>query len=232
MKGTPTIRAGGWSLILGALAFMGVFGYLAARFNYPDILDGTAAEVLPRLLATGATGRAVWALYALLPLIWIPAGAGAYLVYRRHHPGSMLIAMQCAFLSAFSMMLGLMRWPSIHWRLAELHATADEGQRATIDALFDGLNTYLGNYIGEFVGELAFSAFFLLSAWAMLRSRTAPRAIAVAGLVTGAAGMIGMFRNITLVVAPVADINNYLLPLWMIVFGVVLLRHREPATAE
>jgi hypothetical protein len=33
-----------------------------------------------------------------------------------------------------------------------------------------------------------------------------------------------MFRNFIGVVAPVATINNYLLPLWMIVFGIVLLR--------
>ena len=36
------------------------------------------------------------------------------------------------------------------------------------------------------------------------------------------AGFVRMFRNVTAVVAPVAAINNYLLPLWMIVFGVVL----------
>ncbi len=33
-----------------------------------------------------------------------------------------------------------------------------------------------------------------------------------------------MFRNVTVAVAPVSAINNYLLPLWMIVFGVVLFR--------
>jgi hypothetical protein len=33
-----------------------------------------------------------------------------------------------------------------------------------------------------------------------------------------------MFRNLAVAVAPVAAINNYLLPLWMIIFGVVLLR--------
>ena len=31
-----------------------------------------------------------------------------------------------------------------------------------------------------------------------------------------------MFRNVTPAVAPVAAVNNYLLPLWMIVFGVML----------
>ena len=227
MPGRLTVRAGGWSLILGAVAFMAVFSYLAARFHYPDILDGPAATVLPHLLATGATGRAVWSLYAFLPLVWIPAGVGAYIALRRSHPGSSLLALECAVVAAFAMMLGLMRWPTIHWRLAELYAAADPSQRAMLDALFDGFNTYLGNYIGEFLGELAFSGFFLLTAWALLRNGAVARGVAVLGLVTGAAGLIGMFRNVTAAVAPVAAVNNYLLPAWMIILGVILVRWRE-----
>jgi hypothetical protein len=229
MQGRASIRVGGWSLILGAIAFLAVFSYLAARFDYPAILDGPAAAVLPHLLATGTTGRAVWALYAFLPLVWIPAGVGAYLALRRSHPGAMLLALQCALVAALSMMLGLMRWPTVHWRLAELYATAEAAQRDTLAALFDGFNTYLGNYLGEFLGELSFSAFFLLTSWAVLRSRAAPRGVAAVGLVTGCAGLIGMFRNVTSAVAPVAAVNNYLLPLWMIVFGIVLLRLRDPS---
>jgi hypothetical protein len=227
MTARASMRIGGWSLILGAIAFMGVFSVLAARFNYPAVLDGSADAVLPALLATGSFGRGVWALYALLPLIWLPAGVGAYFAYRRSHPGAMLLALQFAAVAAISMMLGLMRWPSIHWRLAEAYAGADAGQRVVIAAVFDGLNSYLGNYIGEFLGELSFSVFFLISAWAMLRSQRAPRWAAIAGLVTGIAGLIGMFRNMAPAVAPVAAINNYLLPLWMIGFGILLLRHRD-----
>ena len=52
-------RVGGWSLIAAAVGFMAVFGYLAARFDYPAVLDGTAADVLPRLRALGSAGRAV-----------------------------------------------------------------------------------------------------------------------------------------------------------------------------
>jgi hypothetical protein len=129
--------------------------------------------------------------------------------------------------AALAMMLGLMRWPTIHWRLAELYATADVSQRAVLGALFDGFNTYLGNYIGEFLGELAFSLFFLLTAWALLRTRAVARGVGLLGLTAGAAGLVGMFRNVTPVVAPVAAVNNYLLPAWMIVFGVVLARWRD-----
>lgn len=231
MKSIASIRIGGLALILGALGFMGVFAFLAARFDYPTVLDGPAGTVLPKLLATGGAGRAAWALYAFLPLIWLPAGVGAYLALRRSHPGAMLLALQCAVLAAIGMMLGLMRWPSIHWRLAELYATADPGQRQVLGSIFDGLNTYLGNYIGEFLGELMVSTFFLLSSWALLRSRATPRLMAWFGLITGVCGLVGMLRNVTPAVAGVAAVNNYLLPLWMIAFGVVLLRYSGDAEA-
>jgi hypothetical protein len=230
VRPTLTIRLGGLALIIGAVAFMGVFAYLAAQFNYPAVLDGPASVVLPALLATGNAGRTAWALYGFLPLVWLPAGVGAFYALRKTHPGAMLLALQCAALSAISMTLGLLRWPSIHWRLAERYVTADSAQQRVLASTFDGLNAYLGNYLGEFLGELTFSAFFVLSAWALLRSGRAPRWLATLGLATGILGWIGMFRNLTTVVAPVASINNYLLPLWMIAFGVILLREREPET--
>ena len=230
MGSRGSVRAGGWALIIGALAFMGVFAFLAARFNYPEVLNGNADEVLPKLLATGPAGRAAWAFYALLPLIWLPAGVGAYVALRRLAPGAMLLALQFAVISAISMMLGLMRWPSMHWTLAEAYVVADPAQRVVLSALFDGLNSYLGNYLGEFLGELSFSLFFLISALVMRQSPSAPRWASAIGLMTAVAGLIGMFRNMTSTVAMVAEINNYLLPAWMIIFGVVLLR--LPAAAQ
>jgi len=221
------VRGGGLALVLVALAFMAVFAFLAARFDYPAILDGDAGTVLPRLLGTGSAGRTAWALYAFLPLLWIPAGAGAWLAFRRYAPGAMLLAMLWAIVASIAMMLGLMRWPSVHWHLAGLYATASPEQRQVLAAVFDGLNTYLGNYIGEFLGELSVSMFFLHSAWTILRSRAAPAWTGWLGILTAAAGLVGMFRNVTTAVAPVAAANNYLLPLWMIVFGVALLRIRE-----
>ena len=223
------VRAGGAALVLGALAFVAVFSYLAARFGYPDVLDGAAPDVLPRLLATGSEGRFVWAVYGFLPLIWIPAGVGAFHALRHTGEGAMRAAMLFAALSALAMMLGLLRWPSIHWELARAFAAAGAGERATIGTLFAAFNVYLGNYLGEFLGELSFSLFFLLSARAMLHARSGfPAWLGYLGLGTAAAGLIGMFRNVTDVVDPVAEVNNYLLPLWMIAFGIGLLRLHAP----
>jgi hypothetical protein len=167
MREQAVVRAGGAALIVGAVAFLGVFAFLAARFDYPSILDGRAGEVLPRLRAIGPTGRAVWALYGFLPLVWIPAGVGAFYALRGPHEGSMRIGMMLALVAAIAMMLGLLRWPSIHWVLAEAYAQGEPAERSAIAALFTGLNSYLGNYIGEFLGELSISVFFLLSALAI-----------------------------------------------------------------
>lgn len=225
MEEDGTIRCGGIALIAGAVAFMAVFGYLAARFDYPAVLDGSAAEVLPKLLATGPTGRAAWALYGLLPLLWIPAGVAAFQALRPGREGSMRMAMLFAFLATVAMMLGLLRWPSVHWALAEAYPKATADGQAAIATLFSGLNSYLGNYLGEFLGELSVSLFFLLSSLAMLASGGRfPRWMGYLGVTAAVVGLIGMFRNVTAAVAPVAAVNNYLLPLWMIVFGIGLLR--------
>lgn len=224
MTDRAVIRFGGFCLAGGAVAFLGVFAYLAASFNYPDVLDGPAATVLPSLLATGEQGRLVWAVYALLPLIWLPAGVAAYEALAPVRRGTMRLALLFAVVAAIAMMLGLMRWPSVHWHLALAFEHAAPPEQGVLAAWFDGLNTYLGNYIGEFLGELSFSTFFLLTSIVWLRSTRPHKWIGWFGVGTAALGLIGMFRNVTGVVAPVAELNNYLLPAFMITLGVALVR--------
>ena len=185
--------------------------------------------MLPRLIALGTTGRAVWLLYALIPLLLVPARVGATIALRDAAPGAARTGASFAFVSAFSMMMGLLRWPSIHWALGRAYATASPPERATLDTVFAGLNSYLGTFIGEFVGELALNLFFLLTAYAMLCSVQRPRWLGIAGLVTSLIGFVAMFRNFVPAVAPVADANNLVLPLWLVIFGIVLARERAPA---
>ena len=228
-----TILAGGIALIAGAVSFLGVFFYLAARFDYPAVLDGSAHTVLPALLASGAGGRAAWALYGVLPLVFIPAGIGALEALRARAAGPMRVGALFAVVAAVSMALGLMRWPSVHWELALAWDAAAESERLVLTAIFDGLNSYLGNYIGEFLGELSFSAFFLLSGIALLRHEQAARWLGWWGVGTGVLGWIGMWRNVTSRVDLVAAANNYLLPLWMIGFGVwLVVASRRAVTLE
>jgi hypothetical protein len=79
----------------------------------PVLSDVPRPTVLPNLLATGSQGRLVWALYAFLPLIWLPAGVAAFEALSSVRRGSMRLAMLFAVMAALTMMLGLMRWPSV-----------------------------------------------------------------------------------------------------------------------
>lgn len=220
------IRVGGVSFVVGALAFVSVFGYLAANFDYPDILDGAAADVLPRLLEGGAAMRATWALYALLPLLLVPGAVGTYFACPASR-GRMTVALIAASLGALAMCLGLMRWPSIHWTLAEAYPRSGPEAQSSLAAVFTGLNVYLGNYIGEFLGEVCLAAFFMLAGFSYLREPRFRNWLGWSGVAFAFLFMVGALRNAVPATQPIADANNALLPLWMIVLGVSLVRSAQ-----
>ncbi len=97
--------------------------------------------MLPRLIALGTIGRAVWSLYALIPLLLVPAGVGVAIALRGAAAGAARSAAAFALVSAFCMMLGLARWPTIQWELGRAYATASAADRVTLDAVFTGLNS-------------------------------------------------------------------------------------------
>jgi hypothetical protein len=228
MASRTSIVAGGVSFIVGALAFVFVFGYLAANFDYPRILDGDAAEVLPWLRAGGERMRAVWAVYAFLPLLLVPGAVGAFFACPSSN-GRMSLAIVAASIGTLAMCLGLMRWPSIHWVLADAYGQSGAEAQASLAAVFHGLNLYLGNTIGEFLGEICLAAFFLLAGLAMLDEPRFPAWLGWCGVAFALAFTVGALRNVTSTVQPVADINNYLLPLWMIVLGASLIWYTRRA---
>ncbi|MCU0647994.1 MAG: hypothetical protein MUF00_08365 [Gemmatimonadaceae bacterium] len=224
------IRLAGTLYLSAAIAFVAVFSYLAQQLGYPELLDRPAAEVLPALLAAGGAARAAWAVYALLPLLLLPAATlsapamrGAY----RGDDGVVALLTGLQWVAGLSMMAGLLRWSTVQWELASRWVTADATGRATLATHFDLLNVYLGNGLGEFVGELALYSSFVLMGVAMRRTGWS-RIVAWCAWVTGAAGLVGAFRNITSVVQPVADVVNGLLPLFLVMLGVALWRRRGP----
>lgn len=218
-------RLSGLTYIVASVGFLAVFSWLAARFGYPDVLDHSAAEVLPQLLALGSTGRAVWMVYAVLPLLLIPAAVGAAAALRRADWSSdavLHLAVLLQVVSAFAMTLGLARWSTAQWVLAEAWPLADAAQQASMGTLFDAFNVFLGNAIGEFVGELTLYGSF--AGFAVALWKVGAKKMAIFGALTAVGGWLSMFRNVTDTVQLAADITNLTLPLFLIAFGVLLLR--------
>lgn len=218
MHSRDVVLVGGWSLIVGAAAFVAVFSYLAAFFDYPKVLEGSAAEVLPQLRAGGSRMRAVWAVYSLLPLFLVVGAVGVFFALPAR-PGLAGLGAVFATIGSLAMCLGLMRWPSIHWVLAETHQSGSAEAKHSIAAMFSGLNLYLGNYIGEFLGEVCLGVFFLATAIALRSEPHYPAWLGIAGTVFSVLFLVGALRNAAPQVQRLADINNYLLPLWLVVLG-------------
>jgi hypothetical protein len=116
--------------------------------------------------------------------------------------------------------------------MAEAYSEAGTEARLSLDAVFRGLNVYLGNYIGEFLGEAALAVFFLLLGFSMLDEARFPKWLGWVGVGFSLLFLVGAFRNVASAVQTVADINNILLPLWMIVVGAALLRYSGPRAAR
>ncbi len=218
-------RLGGAALIVAAVGFVLVFSWLASAFGYPEVLDGDAERVLPQLLALGTTGRAVWTIYALLPLLLIPAALGASARWRDVAPTAARWSVALALAAAMTMLTGLVRWPTIHWTMAERWADATPAARDSMTALFIDLNRYLGNVIGEFIGELALSGFFIATARAMQLDGTRWW-LWISGYAMGVLGFVGALRNVFPLTQGASTVNNMTLPIWLIVLGAVMLRRR------
>jgi uncharacterized protein DUF4386 len=217
------LRLAGVTAIVTSLAFVAVFGYLAARFGYPEVLEGDAAHVLPALLAGGAPMRAVWIIYAVLPAGVAAAALLSYPWFRAAGASRARVGLAAALLASLAMTLGLARWPTLNDSLARAFAVADAGQRQAIAATFDAGNLYLGNVIGEFIGEVCLCAWFLTTSLALAQRTDRTRWLGRVGLCVTASLFAGAFRNLTDTVAPIAEVNNSLLPLWLITFGVSLI---------
>lgn len=218
------IRAGGLALLVATALFIAVFGYLASAFGYPDVLDRPAAEVLPALRALGLTGWSIWLIYGLIPLLLVPTAIGVGEAAHATAPRLARLAVPLAVLSAASMMIGLLRWPTLQWSLAGAWPAADAATRAVIATRFAAANLYLGNVIGEFAGELFLNGFLLVASLTVAAARPGRPWLAVAGVAAAALGWIAMLRNLTPLVATIAAVNNAVLPLWMIAIGVALRR--------
>ena len=110
------------------------------------------------------------------------------------------------------MVLGLARWPTVHWTIATAYVQAAPEQQGVLSAVFDGLNLYLGNFVGEFVGEIGLYGFFAATALAAWRDGRFPRWVGPAGLAVAAVGAVALFRNVTDGGDPASDVANVLTP--------------------
>ncbi|MFF1634249.1 DUF4386 domain-containing protein [Leifsonia sp. NPDC058248] len=172
-------------LIVVPVAFTAFYAALAVRFRYPAILREPAQVVLERFHAGGPGLVLLWWGFGLTAVAFIPiavlaaplAGVGALAT----------LTLVVGSLAGLVQALGLLRWPFLVPQLARDR----DRSPAAVDAIFDATNRYLGVAIGEHLGYLLTGSWTILLSAGMLATGSLPGWFAIAGIVVGAALLVG-----------------------------------------
>jgi hypothetical protein len=203
-------------LILAAVLANVGFTALGSIFNYPDVLNEPAADVLVSFRENQGAVSAWFTVLALSAALMAPIAIG---VGRLSAERAMRAAVPVGIAAAVVQVIGLLRWPLL---VPGYAADGDAGAFRTASDI-------LGTAIGETLG------YFLTAAWTALvvvalGRRFAGRWFPVLGLASAALVFVGVFSPLELPVVDTANFFGYVLwSLWLIAFGVVLLVRERSA---
>ena len=203
-------------LITAAVLANLAFAALGSIFNYPDVLDEPAADVLASFSAHEGAVSAWFTVLALSAALLAPIAIG---VGRLSSDPRMRIAVRVGIAAAVVQVIGLARWPIL------VPGYAADGNTSAFRTASDILGTTIGETLG----------YALTAAWTVLVVLTLGRTIAgrwftVLGGAAAALVAVGVLSPLSLPLVDEANFIGYVLySVWLIAFGVVLLV-RAPRT--
>jgi hypothetical protein len=197
-------------LIVAAVLANVAFAALGSIFNYPDVLDEPAADVLASFRAHEGAVSTWFTVLAFSAALMAPIAIG---VGRLSADPRMRIAVRIGIAAAVVQVIGLARWPIL------VPGYATDGDTSAFRTASDILGTAIGETIG----------YALTAAWTALVVLTVGRAIAgrwftVLGGASAVLVGVGVMSPLGLPVVDEANFIGYVLySLWLIAFGVVLV---------
>ena len=223
----PKLTAG--LLILAAILANVGFTALGSIFNYPDVLDEPAGDVLASFREHEGAVRAWFATLALSAALLAPIAIG---VGRLASTRAMRVAVRVGIAAAAVQVVGLLRWPILVPGYASDAASSDAAVAAGARDSFSTASDILGTGIGETLGYLLTATWTVLVIVALGR-RFAGRWFRVLGVASAGLVLVGVLSPLDLPVVDTANFVGYVLwSIWLIAFGVVILvRERRVASA-
>jgi hypothetical protein len=224
----PKLTAG----LLFAAAILANLGFtaLGSSFNYPDVLDEPAGDVLASFRDQQGAVSTWFSVLALSAALFAPIAIG---VGRLAPTRAMRVAARVGIAAAVVQVVGLLRWPLLVPGYASDAASGDAAVAAAARDSFSTASDILGTAIGETLGYLLTATWTVLVIVALGR-RFAGRWFRVLGVVSAALVGVGVLSPLGLPVVDMANFAGYVLwSVWLIAFGVVILaRERRAASAS
>ena len=222
---SPPARGAGWAAIAQGLLIFVPTVVLGAAVGWPGSLSDPASTALPRLADNEGAVRVGYAAYLLYSVLFaVTITLLARLVEGDLAKGVRRLVIGFAIASAVARSLGIVRWLAPMPELADAYSTAaDDGQRYTIERIYDALNSY-GGTIGEALGVGLFAAISIgLLSVGLLRSGLMPRWVGVGAVVSAVALAVGVVELFGVDPGPLLTVTVTVVQLWFLATGVWLL---------
>jgi hypothetical protein len=205
-------------LVLAAVLANVGFTALGSIFNYPDVLDEPAGQVLAAFRDNEGAVSIWFVVLALSAALLAPIAIG---VGRLSTERAMRIAVRAGIAAATVQVIGLLRWPIL------VPGYAADGNAAAFRTASD----VLGTAIGETLGYLLTATWTALVIVALGR-RYAGRWFEVLGAASAVLILAGVLSPLGLPVIDTANFFGYVLwSVWLIAFAVVMLVHARRQSA-
>jgi hypothetical protein len=212
-------------MLTAAVLLNVAFTGLAAVFDYPDVLEQPADDVLATFRDSHGAVPAWFVALALAAALLAPVAVG---VGRLSASRSMRWAVPVGVSAAVVQVVGLLRWPVLVPGWASTAAGDDPLAAAQARAAFSTANRLLGDLLGETGGYLLTAAWTVL-VLAALGTSFAGRWFVALGSVSAALVLAGVLSPLDLPFVDTANFAGYVLwSVWLIAFAtVVVRRHRR-----
>lgn len=230
---TRPLRVTGALMIAGAVLATVGFTLLGSRFNYPDVLDEPATDILGAFHADALLIGALFAGLAvgsalLIPIAWF----GRHLIADdRSRTRRLMVAAGIG--AGVVQVIGLMRWPLLVPNLADTVADPATSPAARADAVdtFQTLHTYLGGLVGEAFGYALTATWTLAMVAGVAGVRRPGRWFAPLGVASAVLIATGLLEPLGVPGAGFANFVGYIAwSIWVVAFGISLLRARKADT--
>jgi Domain of unknown function (DUF4386) len=212
-------------LILAAVLANVAFTALGSIFNYPDVLDEPAGQVLASFRDHESAVSGWFVVLALSAGLLAPIAVG---VGRLASTRAMHIAVRVGIAAAVVQVIGLLRWPVLVPGYASDAASADSGVASGAVDSFSTAHDILGVAIGETTGYLLTGTWTVLVIVALGR-RFAGRWFRLLGGASASLVLVGVLSPLDLPGVDAANFLGYVLwSVWLVAFAVVIvLRERR-----
>src|SRR3954467_1753575 len=206
-------------IVAAVLANLG-FTALGSIFEYPDVLDHPAGEVLVSFKSHQGAVSAWFTVLALSAGLLAPIAIG---VGRLSRHRAMRAATIVGIGAAVVQVIGLLRWPILVPGYAADAASGSASLAANARDSFTTASDILGTAIGETLGYLLTATWTALVLVA-LRGQFAGRWFTALGGAAAVLVLAGVFSPLDVQAVDQANLLGYVLwTVWMISFGVLLL---------